>query len=77
MKEKDYADEYRTIFETAELNASSRIQQLNDAAEFAATAMVAKILRPQKEAQPVVLSAFQAITDRIWHRKKEITEEFQ
>ena len=46
MSEKIENDSYNEIFETARLNTSMRIQQLNESAQLAATQSVVAILRP-------------------------------
>jgi hypothetical protein len=46
MNDRNEPDEYRTIFDAARLNASIRIQELDDAAEISALATMVQILRP-------------------------------
>ncbi len=47
MIERDDSAEYRRIFEVARLNASIRIQELDEAADHAALSMMVEILRPK------------------------------
>lgn len=52
MNDRDESEDYRTIFDAARLNASIRIQELNDAAEISALATMVQILRPAAMATP-------------------------
>lgn len=54
---------YGRIFETARLNASLRIQELNESADLAAAQSMLRILRPAPAIR-VEVQPKQAVTDR-------------